>query len=181
MRSHLLIRRYAQGLVGALRDEAEFDATVRELRRFHDLATTHEEFRRVLTSPFIPAKTKGRIVREILAAVSFSEKTCRFLLLLQEHNRIGLVEPILQILPVIWNESWGMSTFEVNSVVSLSEEQIRRLKAELERLEGRPVYLHFQVDPGIVAGLRLKKGHIVYDASVDGQLERIREKIIEGR
>ncbi len=180
MRSHILVKRYAQGLVGALRDQPEFDQVCRELRRFQELATGHKEFRELLASPFIPAKTKGRIVRDILAAASFSEKTSRFLLLLQEHNRIGLVEPILQALPVIWNERRGMATYEVHSVVSLSESQKRRLQEELERLEGRPVHLHFQVDPGIVAGLRLKKGHIIYDASVYGHLERIREKIIEG-
>jgi F-type H+-transporting ATPase subunit delta len=180
MRTHILVKRYAQGLAGALRDEAEFELVAEEIGRFRELATGHKEFSEALANPFVAAKKKNRMIKDVLAVSSFSEKTSRFLLLLLAHHRLGLLEGILQALPILWNERKGVSTFEVSSVVSLTEVQKKRLEAELERLESRPVSLHFLLDPGLVAGISLKKGNFVYDASLRGQLEKIKEKIIEG-
>jgi F-type H+-transporting ATPase subunit delta len=180
MRSHILVKRYAQGLVGALRDDTEFELVAEELGRFRKLATGHKEFKEALANPFVAAKKKNRMIKDVLAVSSFSEKTSRFLTLLLAHHRLELLEGILQALPVLWNERKGVSTFEVSSVVSLAEVQKKKLQAELERLERRPVCLHFLLDPGLVAGISLKKGNFVYDASLRGHLEKIKEKIIEG-
>jgi F-type H+-transporting ATPase subunit delta len=73
-----------------------------------------------------------------------------------------------------------VATFEVSSVLALSEAQRRKLAEELERLEKRPVSLNYRVDPELVAGLSLKKGNLVYDASFRGYLSKLKEKIIEG-
>jgi len=180
MRSHILVKRYAQGLVGALRDEEEFRLVSGELGHFRELARGHKELNAALANPFVAPKKKYRMIADVLAVSAFSEKTSRFLLLLLEHQRLGLLDGVLQALPVLWNERRGISTFEVSSVVSLSEVQRKRLQAELERLEKRPVRLHFLLDPGLVAGISLKKGNVVYDASLRGHLEKIKEKIIEG-
>jgi F-type H+-transporting ATPase subunit delta len=180
MRSHILVKRYAQGLVGALRDEEEFGLVVGELGRFRELTEKHKEFSEALANPLVAAKKKARMTKDVLEVSGFSEKTSRFLRLLLEHQRLGLLDGVIQALPILWNERKGVSTFEVSSVISPSEAQRKKLQAELERLEGRPVRLRFRLDPALVAGIALKKGNVVYDASVRGHLEKIKEKIIEG-
>jgi F-type H+-transporting ATPase subunit delta len=180
MRSHILVKRYAQGLVGALRDEEEFDLVFGELGRFREMVRENKELSEALANPFIAPNKKDRIFKEVLSVSSFSGKASRFLMLLLAHHRLGLLDGVLQALPILWNERQGISTFEVRSVVPLSEIQRKRLQAELERLERRPVRLHFLLDPGLVAGISLKKGNVVYDASLRAHLEKIKEKMIEG-
>jgi F-type H+-transporting ATPase subunit delta len=180
MKRQILVKRYAQGLIAALRDDGEFQLALRELEAFQRLLSDHRDLGKVMANPFVAAKKKSRIIKDILTASAFSQKTTRFLALLLGHNRLDLLGEILQALPLFWNEKQGVATFEVSSVVALSEVQKQKLAEELERLEKKPVSLNFRVDPDLVAGLSLKKENLVYDASLRGHLARLREKIIEG-
>lgn len=180
MRIHLLIKRYTLGLVNALKDEREYAMVSQDLAQFFKLLSSHKELAGLLASPFIQAKKKYDVIKEVLAASSFAEKTSRFILLLMEHKRLNLLPDILQTLPVFWQEKKGVATFEVSSVVALSEGQKERLKKQLEQLEKKRVYLRYKIDSDLIAGLFLKKGNIVYDASVKGHLEKLKEKIGEG-
>jgi F-type H+-transporting ATPase subunit delta len=98
-----------------------------------------------------------------------------------EHGRLEFLPDIVAAAPAAWNERQGVLTFEVSSVVPLTEKQKDRLKIELERLERKPVSLAFQADPAIIGGLSLRKGNIVYDVSVEGDLLKLKEKIQEGQ
>jgi F-type H+-transporting ATPase subunit delta len=180
MKRQILVKHYAQGLIGALRDDLEFQQVARELDAFHGLFSSRRDLAEVMANPFVAAKKRSRIIKDILAASSFSQKTSRFLTLLHGHNRLDLLGEILQSLPLFWNERQGVATFEVGSAVGLSEAQKQKLAEELERLEKRPVSLSFRVNPELVAGLSLKKGNLIYDASVKGYLSKLKEKIIEG-
>jgi len=128
----------------------------------------------------IPAAKKVNILREILARASVAEKTRRFLLLLLEHGRFYLLPDILRNLPILWHEKKGVLTYEVSSVVALSPDEQERLRRELEKLENRPVFLQFRIDPDLIAGLALRKGNVIYDSSIRGHLTRLKERICEG-
>lgn len=180
MKNPVLVKRYTQGLVGALKDEAEFVAASRELVEFQDLLSGHGALKETLANPFVAARKKAQVIRDVLARSGFSDKTSRFILLLLEHGRLDLLGDTMEVLPIIWNERRGVATFEVRSVVTLAESQKQRLQAELERLEGRPVFLRYSIDPALVAGFALQKGNVIYDASVRGYLAKIKETISEG-
>jgi F-type H+-transporting ATPase subunit delta len=180
MKSPILVKRYTQGLVGALEDEREFTGISRELAEFRELLSAHGVLNEALASPFVAARKKVQVIRDILAKAGFAEKASRFILLLAEHGRLGLLGDILEALPVIWNERRGVATFEVSSVVALTDSQKQRLQAELERLEGRPVFLRYSINPALVAGFALQKGNVIYDASIRGHLTKIQQTISEG-
>lgn len=180
MKSQILVKRYAQGLANALKDEGEYRTVEKELNAFSRALSSHEKLGSLMESPFLGHKKKRQIVEGILTSSSASEKSSRFLLLLLDHGRLHLLDDILDALPVLWNEKKGIVTFEVNSVVSLSEEQKETLSKQLERLEKKPVSLRYKIEPDLLAGLSLKKGNVVYDVSFKGQLARIKEKITEG-
>ena len=180
MKNPILVKRYAQGLAGALKDEPEFIGISRELAEFQELLSAQGVLKETLASPFVTARKKAQIISDILARSGFTDKTSRLILLLLEHSRLDLLGDILEALPVIWNERRGVATFEVSSVVALADSQKQRLQAELERLEGRAVFLRYSIDPALVAGFTLQKGNVIYDASLRGQLVKIKQTISEG-
>jgi F-type H+-transporting ATPase subunit delta len=180
MKNHILVKRYTQGLVGALKDESEYAAVSRELAEFRELVSAHSVLKATLDNPFVAARKKVQVIKDVLTKSGFTGKTSRFILLLVDHKRLDLLGDMLDSLPVLWNERHSVTTFEVSSVVALADAQRKKLKAELERLEGRPVYLRYSIDPGLVAGFSLQKGNIIYDASLRGHLDRIKQKISEG-
>jgi len=179
MRSRILIRRYTEGLAGALKNEAEYEAVCRDLADFGRLLQDHRQLRDVLFRPFLKTAKKARIVQDLLARKSYREKTARFLLLLLQHGRLECLPQIAKDLPVRWREQQGILTFEVRSVVPLKDGQKRKLEKQLEQLEKSAVHLTYKIDPDIVGGLYVKKGNMAYDVSLKGQLTRLKEKTRE--
>lgn len=180
MRSQVLVKRYAQGLISSAKDEKEFECLRHQLREFQSLFSAQKDLQDVLISPFLPQTKKTEVVAQILAKMPFEGKAKRFLLLLVKNNRLTLLEDILDRLPELWNEEHGIATLVVSSVVPLNDTQKKRLEEKLLKLEKRPVSLSYIIDPSLVAGLSIKKGNIVYDASLQGELESLKRKISEG-
>ena len=138
------------------------------------------ELKDALDNPFLPVNAKREIVRNVVASVSLKDKAARFIVLLLEHSRLGLLAEILEAMPELWNERCGVATFAVKSVVPLTDDQKTALAAKLEKLEKRPVHLEFGSDPELIGGLSLRKGHIVYDVSLRTHLRKLRDRMIEG-
>ena len=107
------------------------------------------------------------------------KKASRLILLLVENNRVELLSDILESLPEAWNEKNGIYTFEVASVVPLTDGQKKNLEKKLELSEKRPVVLKFRIDPALVGGLWIKRGNMVYDVSIKGSLMKMKEKAYE--
>jgi F-type H+-transporting ATPase subunit delta len=180
MKNRVLVNKYAQGLVQAVSDEPEFRSAEKEIQAFLSLLSAHDNLRKALVSPFLNLEKKKKLLAGILQKLGTGEKTTRFLDLLLDQKRLELLDEITAVLSETWNESKGILTFEVASVIPLSEAQKLRLKKELEELEKSPVSLVYTIDPDLIGGLSLRKGHVVYDASVQGNLLKIKEQIRGG-
>jgi F-type H+-transporting ATPase subunit delta len=151
----------------------------KELSDFAQFLSSHAELQDTLQSPFLPTTKKTDIATGVLELSSVGDKAKRFLLLLVENGRLVLLPEILEHLPVLWNTEHGIVTFEVSSVIPLSSEQKDRLEEKLSSLEQSPVMLTYKKDQSLIGGLSIRKGNIVYDASIRGDLERLKQKIAE--
>ena len=88
-----------------------------------------------------------------------------------------LLPEIVAALPEAWSEMHGVVTYEAASAVPMTDAQRDRLARGLEALEKKPVRLVLRTDPGLVGGVAVRKGHIVYDASVEGELRALQERL----
>ena len=180
MKNLSLVRKYAEGLVQAVQDEREFESVGTEVRAFLDLFASRRDLRQALVSPFVNARKKGVILDEVLARLGTGPKAFRFLALLLHHKRLELLPAIVDVLAEAWSEKHGVVTYEVTSAAPLAAGQKERLAKNLEASEKKPVRLVTKIDPAVVGGLALRKGHIVYDASVEGQLAALKERLGQG-
>lgn len=177
MKNLALVKKYAEGLARALGTETEYAAVGAEVRALADALADHADLRRALVSPFVNARRREAILDEVLARLGTGPKATRFFKLLHQHKRMALLPDIVATLPEAWSEKQGVVTYRVASAAPLSAAQRDRLAASLESAEGRPVRLVLEDDPGLVGGLALRKGHIVYDASIEGELRALQERL----
>jgi F-type H+-transporting ATPase subunit delta len=177
MKNPALVKKYAQAFARAAADEREFAAAGAEVRAFLEAFAAHAELRRAVVSPFVNARRREAVLGEVLARLGTGPKAGRFLRLLQQHKRLDLLPEIVAAFPEAWSDRLGVVTYEVTSAVPLTEAQKARLARGLEASEKRPVRLVPRTDPAVLGGLALRKGHIVYDASVEGTLAAIRERL----
>jgi F-type H+-transporting ATPase subunit delta len=180
MKNLALVKKYAQALAQAVRDEAEYGFVGDDVRAFLELLGSHPGLRRALVSPFVNARRRGAVLDEVLSRLGTRPKARRFLALLLKHKRLDLLQAIVEALPEAWSERLGVVTYEVTAAVALTAAQKKRLAAVLEAAEQSPVRLVERTDPAVVGGLAVRKGHIVYDASVEGRLAALRERLGEG-
>ena len=162
-------------------DEAEYRRVLGEIEMFAGLVRDRDDLRRSLANPFLGLRRRMAIVSGVLESAGAHDKTLRLILLLAEHGRLDILPDIAAAAPGEWNERHNVSTLEVSSVVPVTEAQKRRLESALERLEGRPVRLRYRIDRELIGGLSLRKGNVVYDVSVAGDLARLKERITEGQ
>jgi F-type H+-transporting ATPase subunit delta len=180
MSNQILVKRYCLGLLGTIHNAEEYGLVSKEVAAVAELLGGRKDLADLLLTPFLPASRKVKVAGEVLKRLDLQPKTERFVLLLLENERLGLLPDIVALLPDLWNESRGIVTFEVSSVVPLSGDQKAALRRKLEKIEGSPVALKYRQDPSLIGGLSLRKGNMVYDASIRSSLEKIKEKIIEG-
>ncbi len=177
MKNLALVKRYARGLIGAMQDEAEFRAVLDGLRDVQAVLEGHPELRFVMASPLLNKRRKAEVLRAVIERSDIPDKARRLIFLLLEHERLPLLGEIVAAAPEVWNERQGVLSFEVASVIPLTKAQQARLAERLAEAEGRPVSLVYRVDPGLIGGLALRRGHIIYDASLRGGLQRLRDRI----
>ena len=177
MRNRTLVKRYADGLARALADGREYESVGADVRAFRDLLLSREDLHQALTSPFVNTRKRAVILGEILPRLGTGPKASRFLTLLLDHKRMDLLPDIVEALPEAWSDHQGVVTYEVASAVPPTPAQLDRLTRSLEASEGKPVRLVLKADPGLLGGLAVRKGHIVYDASVEGRLAALQERL----
>lgn len=180
MKDLTLVKRYAQGFAGALADEAEYETARAGIEAFRDLYEAHPRLRSLMESPFYTPRKKAEVFEAVLDSAALPVKARRLVGLLFEHGRLAYLDAVVRAVPGAWRERFGIPTFEVASAVALADAQRARLRERLEAAEGRPVNLEFHLDPALIGGLELRRGHIVYDASLRGGLLRLRDRIQEG-
>lgn len=166
-------------MVQALKEDREYEFVLASLKAFLGIYGEREDLRAALASPFLNARRKAALLEAVAARAGVRGKALRLLDLLLAHKRLEIFPAVVEILPEVWHEKLGVRTFEVISAVPLTDAQKGRLGARVEAWQKAPVRLVYTVDPGIVGGLALRRGHVVYDVSVRGQLERFQETLRE--
>jgi F-type H+-transporting ATPase subunit b len=72
----------------------------------------------------------------------------------------------------------GGSSAEVTSAMALTDEEKETIRRDILSKVGNQATVTFRIDPTILGGLVVRVGDRVWDASVEGQLENMRQSIV---
>ena len=154
------------------------DKVVEEAKSLAALVDGNRELRVVWENPSIPTDQKVRVLDGIAQRLGLSPIVRNFIAVLIDHGRIEFLGDIVQQFEQELNERLGFAEAEVTSARELSGEERRAIESQVERLTGKKVRANYLRDGAILGGAIVKVGSTVYDGSVAGQLERIREQLI---
>jgi F-type H+-transporting ATPase subunit delta len=71
----------------------------------------------------------------------------------------------------------GLAEAEISSSRPLSADGQRQLESQLERLTGKKVRATYSSDPELLGGVVVRVGSTIYDGSVRGQLEKMKQDL----
>ena len=169
---------YARAFVDVVLS-AKLDANraISELHTLVGLLAESADLRRVWENPAIPAEQKRGLLDVIVQRDEISRPVRNLVAVLIDHRRVPFLRPIVQQVEREINQRLGFAEAEITSVRELGEGEKRTLEAQIEKVTGKKVRARYGQDASLLGGALVRVGSTIYDGSVKGQLERIREAI----
>lgn len=172
--------RYARALADVVGRTGDYHRILKELEDFRALHRESAEFREVLHTPAVPLAARMKVLEAVLARLTTSPVTANFLRVLVANYRMVLLEEIVQAFLRIAHDRLGIVQVKVLSAGELSEADREALRARFEEITRKQVKLTFQLQPELLGGILAQIESTVYDGSVRGHLERIRQRLMGG-
>jgi F-type H+-transporting ATPase subunit delta len=147
------------------------------LRRIAGLLAESVELRRVWENPAVPADQKRRLLDAIVHQDGIERHVRNLVAVLIDHRRVQFLERITQQLEKELDARLGFAEAQITSARELGDAEMRALEAQIEKVTGKKIRARFGLDASLLGGAVVRVGSTIYDGSVKGQLEKIREAI----
>jgi F-type H+-transporting ATPase subunit delta len=138
------------------------------------------ELREVFENPAISEVQKIAVLDKMNARLGMAPQLRNLIAVLIRNDRIAHVHEVADAYRAELEERQGIRPAEIVTARELSEQERNTLLAGVGRLAGAKVQPTFKLDRSILGGTVVRIGSIVYDGSVKGRLERLREALIAG-
>jgi F-type H+-transporting ATPase subunit delta len=178
MRESKVAKRYAEAAIRAAQRRQAVAEIGDELTGVLSAIEQVPSARVLLTHPELPVGRRLDVLNRVFGD-ELEAETIALLRLLVERNRLEELGAIAEAYQQLADQASGVERGEVFSAVALSDEQLTRLRAALSRRSGGTVILESRVDPSLLAGIRVRVGDYVLDASAEGRLEALRQSLME--
>ena len=171
-----LTSRYARAFVDVvLEGNLDSARVLGELQSVAQLLASSHDLRSVWSSPAIPAEQKRDLLDAIVAREGLLRPVRNFLAVLIDHRRIAMLEEVVRDFEQERNRRLGFAEADVSSARALGDSEKRLLESQIEKLTGRKVYARYSQDPSLLGGAVVRVGSTIYDGSVLGRLQKIRD------
>jgi F-type H+-transporting ATPase subunit delta len=169
---------YARAFADVILDtHLDADRAIAELRTLAALLAESEDLRRVWENPAIPATQKRGLLDAIVQREGISRPVRNLVAVLIDHRRVPFFEAMITQLEHELDQRMGFAEAQITGARAFSDEEKRALEAQVETLTGKKVRAKYDQDASILGGAVVRVGSTIYDGSVEGQLEKIREAI----
>ena len=169
---------YARAFADVVLDEhLDADRSVAGLCRIAALFSASVDLRRVWENPAVPAEQKHRLLDTIGQREGIDKPVRNLVAVLIDHRRLPFLERIVQQLAKELDARLGIAEARISSARELSPAERRALETQVQKMTGMKVRAQFGLDASLLGGATIRIGSTIYDGSVKGQLEKIRETI----
>ena len=177
MSEAVVAKRYADALFQLANEKDIVDKLISELQTVKEVFQDGDEMIDFLTHPRISNDDKMKLIDESFKACD--KLVINTLKLLVERHRIGIVTALVDHFVDLYNEANGIAAATVYSVRELTEDEKNELEASFKKeFNKNSVAINNIVDPTIIGGLKIRVGNTIYDGSISGKLNRIKNRLV---
>lgn len=173
--------RYARAFADVvLEHKLDVRQALEQLLAIAALLKESPQLRNVWENPSVPAEQKRKLLDSLAERLGATRWVRNFVAVIIDHHRIAALPQIAQQFQEELNQRLGMTEAEVVTARELSEQERSALEAQVARLTGKKVMARYQRDPKVLGGAIIRVGSTIYDGSVKGQLQRLKEELSAG-
>ena len=144
-----------------------------------ELINKSSDFNEFIKDPTNKIEDQLKVIETISNQFKFSELLKKFLSFVVSKRRFFYIEKILKDFVSICSNSRGEIQAELFAAKILYENEINKIKNELESNFGSNIKLNYKNDPSLIGGLIIKVGSTMIDTSIKNKLQQIEKKMIE--
>jgi F-type H+-transporting ATPase subunit delta len=171
-------RQYANALFDVASRSQRVTEVGRHLAVFSQMVAGSSELRAVFLAPTVPMRRKRAVVDALLVATGdTAPEVHRLLTLLADRDRLSVLADIAAAYDERVMDANRIMPADVVTAVEITEDRKQALAEALGRATGRQVTMSTRVDPSILGGVVARVGSLVFDGSVVGQLDRLRQRL----
>jgi F-type H+-transporting ATPase subunit delta len=139
------------------------------------------ELREFFVNPAISTAQKVEFLDTLNAKIGLRKELRNLMAVLIDNDRIGGVVEVAAAYRKLLQQQLGIQQAEIVTARELGEEERNALVAEIGKMAGSRVEASFKLDAAILGGTVVRIGSTVYDGSLRGRLERLREALVSGQ
>ena len=149
-----------------------------QLTEFVDLIKGNSELAILFATPAVSTAKKTAVLGELSKSLSLAPLTKNFLTVVLQHERMDWLQEIVEAFNTSLDERLGVVLAEITSARTLEEKDQQELTEALSHRTGKQVKVRFALDPALIGGVTARVGSTIYDGSVRGQLDRLRNDLL---
>jgi len=171
--------RYARALVDVvMQQKIDPAAALQQVKSIVGAIEESDDLRRVWEAPDIPADQKRKLLDAIGTRAGLSRIIRNFFAVLIDHQRIAMVEHIARQFEAELDAELGFAEAQITSARQLTEQEKQDMESRVASLTGKKVRARYAADPELLGGVMVQVGSTIYDGTVRGQLQKLREQLM---
>ena len=175
------VARYARAFADVVTAEKLDTAALdRQLDDFLSTWDGSPELRELFANPAVAVPQKVAVLDKMNEKLMLLKELRNLLAVLIKNDRIGEVKEVAAAYRAEMQERQGIRMVEIVTARELGEKDRALLVDGAGKLAGAQIQASFKLDSSILGGTVVRIGSTVYDGSVRGRLERLKEALVAG-
>jgi F-type H+-transporting ATPase subunit delta len=171
--------RYARAFADVVLDAKLNPAEVfAQLKDFAATFAASKDLEELLLNPSIPTAKRVSILDTVNRQVGCGTQVRNFLAVLIKHERLAALSEIIEEYRLEMNRRLSISDAEVVTARPLEDQERAKLESQVSALTGTRVNATFREDKSLIGGVIVRIGSTIYDGSLRGRLERLKERLV---
>jgi len=151
-----------------------------EVGAFVTIVESVPDLRTVWENPSVEARQKLAVLDRIITHIGGSRVLRNFVAVVIDHRRVAALSEIARQFEIDLNERLGLADAEVSSARELGDAEKRILEERVSEVTGKKVRARYKTDAKVLGGAVVKVGSTIYDGSIRGQLEKLKQELSSG-
>jgi len=153
-------------------------ASLQQLKDFAGTFAGSSQLREVLMDPSIPNVQKLKVIDAIAEKIGMFKQVRNFVAVITDHQRLHELNEIVDEYATVADDRASIQDAEITSARPLNDDDRKELEAQVSKLAASRIRVTYHEDSTLLGGAIVKLGSTIYDGSVRGQLQQLKQKLI---
>lgn len=176
MKEALLAQRYIKALLNSLSKDVK-ESSLAEVVSVCDSLLSNEEAMGFFTSQLVPADLKTEAINKLYGGSGAHENVIKFFIILAKSGRMSLLASVKQIATENLYDLKECINANIYVSTPLNSDQKTTILSYLKDATSKTIEPNFEEDDSLLAGFKVHVGNVIYDATLENNLEKLERSI----